>query len=262
MERKLASRLSEHLDKVQEFIFLPEDVPDFGTTTSTPIYPVRNDFDLVSLLPSEGGQSNLEEARKCVLYLKVRTSSGEEGSGTGFLVTPEGHLITAYHVVEDATQILASFEIEPEKFIQAQLLGWDKEADLAVLQLSEQNVYPYVLLAEQGHKPSLGEEVGVLGYPMGEELGREISYTKGTVSSLREIEGMQLIQTDAVATHGSSGAPVFRLNDWKVVGVVIGGIKQEIASGLNFAVSIQEVYRRFYTAPKKKNKMKNERHNP
>jgi SpoVK/Ycf46/Vps4 family AAA+-type ATPase len=262
MERKLASRLSEHLDEVQEFIFQPEDVPDFGTTASAPIYPVRNEFNLVSLLPSEGGPSNLEEARKCVLYLKVRTSSGEEGSGTGFLVTPEGHLITAYHVVEDATQILASFEIEPEKFIQAQLLGWDKEADLAVLQLSEQNVYPYVLLAEQGHKPSLGEEVGVLGYPMGEELGREISYTKGTVSSLREIEGMQLIQTDAVATHGSSGAPVFRLNDWKVVGVVIGGVKQEIASGLNFAVSIQEVYRRFYISPKKKNKMKNERHNP
>jgi V8-like Glu-specific endopeptidase len=93
---------------------------------------------------------------------------------------------------------------------------------------------------------------------MGEELGREISYTKGTVSSLREIEGMQLIQTDAVATHGSSGAPVFRLNDWKVIGVVIGGVKQEIASGLNFAVSIQEVYRRFYISPKKKNKMKNE----
>jgi SpoVK/Ycf46/Vps4 family AAA+-type ATPase len=245
MERRLASRLSKHLNEVQEFIFQPEDVPDFGTTPSAPIYPVCKDFELVSLLPLEGGPSNLEEARKSVLYLKVLTTSGEETSGTGFLVTAEGHFLTAYHVVEGASHIVASFEAEPEKFIQTQLLGWDKEADLAVLQLSEQKVYPYVLLVEQGYRPSLGEEVGVLSYPLGEELGREITFTKGTVSSLREVEGIELIQTDAVATHGSSGAPVFRLKDWRVVGVVHGGIKQEIASGLNFAVSIQEVYCRF-----------------
>ena len=101
-----------------------------------------------------------------------------------------------------------------------------------------------MLLAGQEFVPSLDEEVGVLGYPLGEELGREITFTRGTVNSVRRVEELQLIQIDAVATHGSSGAPVFRLKDWQVIGIIHGGVKQEIAYGLNFAISIQEIYRR------------------
>jgi V8-like Glu-specific endopeptidase len=115
---------------------------------------------------------------------------------------------------------------------------------LGVLRLKEGGPFEiYFQLAKEGEIPSLGEEIGVLSYPLGELLGREITYTKGAVSSLRE-EG-RLIQLDAVVTHGSSGAPVFRRSDFRVIGVIHGGVKQEIASGLNLAISIQEVYRKF-----------------
>jgi V8-like Glu-specific endopeptidase len=63
------------------------------------------------------------------------------------------------------------------------------------------------------------------------------------VTSLRE--GGRIIQLDAVVTHGSSGAPVFRRSDFRVIGVIHGGVKQELASGLNLAISVQEVYRHF-----------------
>ncbi len=247
MERNLASRLSERLEQVENFVFEPEDVPEFPGTSSTPVQPSRREFDLTSLLPSEGGATSLDEARQAVIYLRVKTTSGEEASGTGFIVTPSGHFLTAYHVVENAMQVRGSFEAEPDRFMEAEVLGWDQDADLAVLRLSDEGAHPYVLLAGRGYEPSLGEEVGVLGYPLGEELGREITFTRGTVNSLRRGEGLQLIQIDAVATHGSSGAPVFRTKDWRVLGILHGGVKQEIASELNFAISVQEVYRRFST---------------
>jgi len=116
--------------------------------------------------------------------------------------------------------------------------------DLAVLRVVEGGTFEiWFSLAGEGEAVSLSEEVGVLSYPLGELLGREITYTRGTVSSLRE--GGRIIQLDAVVTHGSSGAPVFRRPDFRVIGVIHGGVKQEIASGLNLAVSVQEVYRRF-----------------
>jgi S1-C subfamily serine protease len=67
------------------------------------------------------------------------------------------------------------------------------------------------------------------------------------VSSLRPREGVALIQLSATVTHGSSGGPLFRSSDWRVIGIIHGGVKQEIASGLNLAVSVEEVYRRFGT---------------
>jgi len=141
--------------------------------------------------------------------------------------------------------VLVSFEAKPQQQIPADIVGWDAEADLAVLRLAQEGTYPYCSLARQDEKPRLGEEVVVLSYPLGEQLGLEITYTRGTVSSLRRWEGMKVIQMDAVVTHGSSGAPLFRASDWRVVGVIHGGVRQDIASGLNFAVSIEEVYRRF-----------------
>lgn len=245
MERNLASRLSERLEQVEDFVFEPEDVPEFPKAPSVRVQPSYKEFDLIPLLPAENGAKSLDEARQAVVYLEVETSNGEEVSGTGFIVTPSGHILTTYHVVQDATHIRAYFETKPEHFIEAQILGWDMYADLAVLQLSEEGVYPYAILAGRGYSPDLGEEIGVLGYPLGDEFGREITFTRGTVNSLKRVKELELVQVDAVATYGSSGAPVFRLNDWRVIGIIQGGFGQEVAPGITFAVSIQEVYRRF-----------------
>lgn len=147
-------------------------------------------------------------------------------------------------MIKDAEEIWVSFEAEPGRRLRAKPVGWDGGVDLAVLRVVEGGTFEiWFSLAGEGEAVSLSEEVGVLSYPLGELLGREITYTRGTVSSLRE--GGRIIQLDAVVTHGSSGAPVFRRPDFRVIGVIHGGVKQEIASGLNLAVSVQEVYRRF-----------------
>jgi SpoVK/Ycf46/Vps4 family AAA+-type ATPase/S1-C subfamily serine protease len=229
----------------QAFLLLPSDVPEPEGIAPAPARPARQPFNLVALLPpAPAAPLHLDALRRAVLYIEIRMPGGQTGSGTGFLVAPSGYCLTAYHVIENAEEIRVSFEAEPERRLRAEPVGWDAGADLAVLQILEGGPFEsWFALAGEGEAIPLGEEVGVLSYPLGELLGREITYTPGAVTSLRE--GGRIIQLDAVVTHGSSGAPVFRRSDFRVIGVIHGGVKQEIASGLNLAISVQEVYRRF-----------------
>ncbi len=206
----------------------------------------RQVFDLVSHLRAfDKRASTLEEARRAVVLLRVVTAKGEERSGTGFVISSEGYVLSAYHVVQGASSVEVSFEAGADRWIRAHLLGWDEEVDLAVLRLAEAQRYPCVAMAEAGYRPVLGEEIGVLGYPLGEALGRAITFTKGTVNGLRHLGKVAYIQIDAVAAHGSSGAPVFRLRDLRVIGWIHGGVRPELGAGINLAVSVEEIHRRF-----------------
>ncbi|WP_448591398.1 AAA family ATPase, partial [Thermoflexus hugenholtzii] len=229
----------------QAFLLQPSDVPEPEGRAPAPARPARQPFNLIARLPpAPAAPLHLDALRRAVLYIEVRMPGGQIGSGTGFLVAPSGYCLTAYHVIENAEEIRVSFEAEPERWLRAEPAGWDAEADLAVLRVVEGAPFEsWFPLAGEGEAVPIGEEVGVLSYPLGDLLGREITYTRGTVSSLRG--GGRIIQLDAVVTHGSSGAPVFRRSDFRVIGIIHGGVKQEIASGLNLAISIQEVYRRF-----------------
>jgi len=251
MEDRLAERVfGTELDRS---IIQAEDIPPIpGSPESKPAAQNNKPFDLISLLPPLSKEPITQEsARMAVGYVAVKMRTGESGSGTGFVVTPKGYFITAYHVVEKASSIHIRFEANPGQEIPAELVGWDAAADIAILRLAD-GQYPFIPLVESGYKPQLGDKVVVLGYPLGEDLGREITYTDGTVSSLRHGEdGVSRIQINATVTHGSSGGPLLRASDFHGLGIIQGGIKQEIASGLNFAVNISEVYGRF--APIKAN---------
>jgi SpoVK/Ycf46/Vps4 family AAA+-type ATPase len=229
-----------------ETTILPADVPDPPGSPRRRTRPGRHSMDLVSKLePSPREPLSLTDVRQAVAFISVRTDDGEPGSGSGFVVAPQGLLLTAYHVVEAVSGILVRLESDPDRELAAQLIGWDATADLAVLALPE-GAYPWAPLAEPGYVPEQGEPICVLGYPLGEDLGREVSFTEGAVSSIRQSpQGVSMIQIPAAATYGSSGAPVFRRSDWRVVGILHGGVSQEIASGINFAISAQEVYKRF-----------------
>ncbi|MBC8232963.1 AAA family ATPase, partial [bacterium] len=252
MRGRLANRVLEAGGdtKPDATTFKAEDVPSVpGSVMPTPgpERPVQRRFDLVSLLPPSPTEAmTLETALSAVGYVAVQMKTGELGSGTGVVVAPQGYFLTAYHVVEGTTSIQVRLEADTSREVPAELVGWDSKADLAILRLAD-GEYPWIPLAESEYKPKLGDKVVVLGYPLGEELGREITYTDGTVGSLRRVgeEEISIIQISAPVTHGSSGGPLLRSNDFRVIGMIHGGIKQEIASGLNFAISVEEVYRRF-----------------
>lgn len=261
MQESLSLRIS-NIDKVtvdQLCVFMPEDIPKISTLEpeqEKPAVPPRRLLhlsDLPASLPETlpGGQNGksqreskeLENVLSSVGYLQVVEKDGQQSSGSGFVITPDGKLITCYHVVENAKSIQIRFDQNPETWFPAVYFDGDERADIAILQLKGKE-FSYALLDDYGNKVSLGENVGLLGYPLGDELGSGVTFTTGVISSFRGDDGISLFQVDANAYPGSSGGPLFRKKDGKIIGILHGGLKQDVAVMINFAISMQEVYKR------------------
>jgi S1-C subfamily serine protease len=246
MKERLAEREAGSEAWSDSLVFTADDVPPpLGSLPRAAGSRSQHTLNLVSQLPpAPATPLSLEAVRLAVGFVAVQTKAAQQGSGTGFVVTPHGHFVTAYHVIEQAVTIHVRLEGNPEQDIAAEVIGWDAAADVAILRLAG-GPYPWLPLAGPEDKVSIGEKVGVFGYPLGQELGMEITYTEGVVGSVRQTGGIGLIQISADVTHGSSGGPLIRLSDLRGIGIIHGGVKHEIASGLNFAMPIAEIYRRF-----------------
>lgn len=165
-------------------------------------------------------------------------SGSGQSSGSGVIVSPEGHIITNHHVIEGADKLEVVYR--DGTTVPARLVGSDALADVAVLQVSG----PLPGVARWGNSDTLnpGQTVIAIGSPLGEFRN---TVTVGVVSALgRSLErddgyAMQdLIQTDAAINRGNSGGPLMNLAG-EVVGintmVVRGGSSQ--AEGLGFAIA-------------------------
>jgi serine protease Do len=179
----------------------------------------------------------------------VQTANKEKvqkGSGTGFLISVDGLIVTNKHVVNSAPDNTAAYRVilNSGKEYYAQLIGRDPIKDLAVLKIFDKNL-PYV---ELGDSDKL--EIGATVIAIGNALGRyQNSATKGIVSGLgRSIQAADtagqaevldnVIQTDAEINPGNSGGPLVDLSG-KVVGVNTA-IDQE-GTAIGFAIPINDV---------------------
>ena len=180
-----------------------------------------------------------------VMGQTMTSSNAPVFTGTGFIVSENGYVVTNRHVVEEAedpesgyslTVVVPGYEIP----IEAQVVGSDIQTDIAVLKLEEQDEpFPYVTLGDSDTL-QVGELVVAIGNPLGKLQG---TVTVGVVSALdRQINNngytMELIQTDASINSGNSGGPL--INSF---GEVIGVTNAKISSGegLGFAIPISDV---------------------
>lgn len=125
-------------------------------------------------------------------------------SGTGFFITKDGYLVTSYHVVEDANEVLIK-NSQGEEYI-AKYIKCDFANDIAVLKAETESipvqVAPYANLSK-------GDEVFTLGYPLIQIQGQEQKATFGRVNALSGIQDdMRLLQIDVPVQPGNSGGPL------------------------------------------------------
>lgn len=128
----------------------------------------------------------------------------ESGSGTGFVVTANGYLLTCHHVVEDATSV--EVLLDGQSYV-GQVVATDKDQDLAVVKIEAQNL-PFVNLANSD-QVQLAEDVRAIGFPLTEMLGQGLKVTRGTVSGINEDADARRFQIDANINPGNSGGPLF-----------------------------------------------------
>jgi len=157
--------------------------------------------------------------------LVMRTRSG----GSGVLIDSEGHIVTNAHVVEGAARIevLLPNVLNPDmpgrsilkarsKKIVAEVLGTDKETDLAVLKIPKPQL-PHLELADSDGVRQ-GQIVLAVGSPMGLENSVTLGVVSATARQLRPEDPMIYIQTDCPINPGSSGGPLMDLQG-RVVGI-------------------------------------------
>ena len=194
-----------------------------------------------------------ERVNPAVVYVEVLADDGETltpfGSGSGFVIDTQGHVVTNNHVVEQADAVRVIFS--NGSVADAQTLGLDPYSDLAVLQV---DVPPERLVPlEMGDSSALqvGQRVVAIGNP----FGLDGTMTVGIVSALgRTLPGgvlrgsgrfsnPEIIQTDAAINPGNSGGPLLDIRG-RVVGVNTA-IRSETGtnSGIGFAVPVNTVKR-------------------
>ena len=148
-------------------------------------------------------------------YWGFQTTSA--ASGSGFILTADGYVLTNYHVIESSSSI--SVTLYDGKSYDAVLIGYDESSDIAVLKIDAEGLTPVVL--GDSDNLNVGDSVVAVGNPLGELT---FSLTSGAVSALnREITlsnsvTMNLIQTDCAINSGNSGGALFNLYG-EVIGI-------------------------------------------
>jgi S1-C subfamily serine protease len=167
----------------------------------------------------------------------------QEGSGSGFIYDTEGHIITNYHVIENAEELLVT--ISTGKVYTAEVVGADSLNDLAVIHIDAGADLPAPVMLGNSSTLDVGQFVLAIGNP----FGLEQTLTTGVISALgRVIQSEagfigEAIQTDAAINPGNSGGPLLDL-DGRVVGVNSQIVSPSGASaGIGFAVSANTVRR-------------------
>jgi S1-C subfamily serine protease len=209
--------------------------------------------------PPAGGRRDLsddkatiDKVKRATVYIEVMDSHGRRASGTGFFGVPDARnlVLTNAHVVgmlapdsrnPRSVDVFVNNGQAGERKLTARVVGVDRGADLAVLDVGSPDGMPEPLRVATSETLSDLQKLWVFGFPLGKQLGKEITIRDTSVSSFRKDDNsgvLKKIQVNGGMDPGSSGGPVVDANG-QVVGVAVSGIP---GRQINFAIPGEQVH--------------------
>ena len=159
------------------------------------------------------------------------------GSGSGFLISADGYLLTNHHVIEGGGTV--TVRLQDERDFVGQVIGSDDSLDIALVKIEADAPLPFVSLGDSDAS-QVGDWVVAIGNP----FGLSHTVTVGIISAKGRVIGAgpydDFIQTDAAINPGNSGGPLFNL-DGEVIGV--NTAINRMAQGVGFSVPADEIKR-------------------
>lgn len=170
--------------------------------------------------------------------------TGTPVSGSGFIVSQDGYVVTNYHVIESVLSPGRSSEIVIQMYdggaYAAEVIGYEEEDDLAVLKLEANGLKPVTLGSIS--ESAVGDTVYVVGNPLG-----ELTYTMtdGMICAMDRVistevsTAINVFQINAAVNSGNSGGPVYNSRG-EVIGIVDAKYRATGVEGLGFAIPIDD----------------------
>ena len=189
----------------------------------------------VSLKAKDVYKNNVDS----VVSIEVR-STYSSGSGTGFIISEQGYIVTNYHVVEGAKNVYVT--LYDESTYNAEVIGYEESNDLAVIKIEPKTKIESLVYGKSSAL-SVGDDIYVIGNPLGDLT---FTMTRGVVSALNRLIdtgsgfSINMFQTDAAINSGNSGGPVFDEHGF-VVGIASAKYASSSIEGLGFCVPIDDV---------------------
>lgn len=164
-------------------------------------------------------------------------------AGTGFIITPDGYIMTNYHVIESAQKSEHKIQVlfKDKSSFEANIVGFDEDNDVAVLKIDASDLSPVSI--GNSDDIAVGDSVFAIGNPLGE---LDFSMTSGRVSALdrsitieRNGTAINMFQFDAAINSGNSGGPVYN-ESGEVIGIATAKVGSSGVEGLGFAIPIND----------------------
>jgi serine protease Do len=163
-------------------------------------------------------------------------------SGSGFIVSADGYIVTNYHVIQYAADRNFSLTVmlHDGSSYEAKIIGYERDNDVAVIKIDATGLTPVKLGTNEGMR--VGDTVYAVGNPLGE---LDYSMTSGIVSALDRVirvdesTSINMFQIDAAVNTGNSGGPVYNANG-EVIGIVSAKYASTGVEGLGFAIPIDD----------------------
>jgi S1-C subfamily serine protease len=198
-------------------------------------------LSIVSIVAAQSAATKMDiptiakSARTAIVTIVMAKGDKPIARGTGFLVGPDGAILTNYHVIAKGNVAAVKFADGTTLPVDG-VLATDKFHDLAILKIHG-NAFPTLTLGNSD-QVQVGEEVVAIGNP----LGLELTVSNGIISGIRsdERENDKLLQITAPISPGSSGGPLFNMFG-EVVG--INAMYLEGGESLNFAIPVNDAKR-------------------